>query len=133
MKAIAKKKTKVTLQAFINWMWTEFQGTVAQMTEDKKLADKDMHKFLTWGDNACSHAAYHKWLGIYLDAAKQWNDKKKTAEEFLQHLSINLLQEAAIVPSSSGSMHRLMETCDRAARARIVNELQQALKFNTFL
>ncbi len=133
MKTVAKtKKSKMNLQGFINWMWTELQAVNKQVEADQQKAAEDLHWFLTWGSNACEHAARQKYLGIYLASAKEWLESKKTAEQFLEYISNNLLQESAVVVKSSGIMNNVMETFDRSTKASIVNELRCALKYNSF-
>lgn len=132
MKTTTKKKTAINLQALINWMWTEFHGVSTQVAEDKKAAEKDMHRFLTWASNACDHASYHKYLGIYLDVAQTMQKRKKTAEEFLNYITTNMLGESGRAVTSSGIMNNVMENFDRAAKVRIINEMRQAMKYNTF-
>jgi ABC-type ATPase with predicted acetyltransferase domain len=135
--ATVKKKSKLNLQACINWMWTEHQGMSALMASYKEKAAEDMHKFLTWGSNACDHAAYHKWLGLYIDMAKALQENKKVPESeklerFLKHLTENVLNESSRAVTSSGIMNNVMENFDRAAKARIVNSIREAVKYNGF-
>lgn len=132
MKTVTKKKSKINLQALVNWLYTELLAVNKQVEDDLAKAAKDMHRFLTWGDNACEHAAKQKWLAIYLEIAKTCLKNNKTPEDFLDYISDNLLNENTIA-INSGGMHGKMETCDRSTKARIIYEMRQALKYNTFL
>lgn len=132
MPALKKTKSKINLQALINWMWTELQGVNKQVEDDLAKAAHDMHKFLTWGDNACDHAAKQKWLPIYIEVGKTMLKNNKTPEDFIDYISTNLLNESASSSVGAG-MHGRMETADRSAKARIISEMKSALKYNTFL
>lgn len=128
----AAKKSKVNLQAFINFMFIELKGTEEQIAADKKKAESSLYNFLTWATPAYEHAAYHHWLAIYIDVAKQFLQAKKTLEDFREHITNNHLQQSATLITSSGICNNLMEAADRAAKARIINYLNHGIRFNGF-